>query len=549
MASDGLENPDSSATERWRSIDAGESGSRIMRAPRDRNRRPFPRPLIVMQRQIRTPGSGLLQFAGWFVLVLILKQDHWLSPPAWDSAMGVFPPAVFLLENGFDLALLMQQPDWWQGGPNVHSLSLFTWLVAATMALTRDPQVTLLALHGATYLLTALSLWWYSRLLGAMEIDPPTANLAALVLLLCPLVLVQAERLYTEIPLMACHVGSALLLCRNRQVAAALVALAALAIKMTAVALVAGLALVLLLGIRRNLKAGLAALVVLLLGSGLILLLPFLLGSVPAGAGGWGDPDLLMTHLALRLESIADITLVMKLALAAALFLPLWWGFRGRGKHHYPAWLLPAMLVLLVPVLFSAGVIVGAFRGNLFLPRYLVAVIPLAMASVVLLGRELLPRWVLLSGLSLCAIYFVLNHQGRYYPPNHDSFSVVERSHAYRAFNRVKARALDAIGKRQSSMPAYVTREIHYMNSSRYMGYADPVHAHVYGIFVEPHRSRSLDAYPARFMLVKGSRIHGGKVIDRLVAAARASPRYQVSEERFESAGFAASVFSIERLD
>ena len=37
--------------------------------------------------------------------------------------MGVFSPAIFLYENNFDILSLIQEPDWWLGGANVHAFS------------------------------------------------------------------------------------------------------------------------------------------------------------------------------------------------------------------------------------------------------------------------------------------------------------------------------------------------------------------------------------------------------------------------------------------
>ena len=66
------------------------------------------------------------QFLAWFLFILAIKFDTLLAPPVWDTAMGVFPPAIFLFENSFNLLELINQPGWWEGGPNVHSVSLWT---------------------------------------------------------------------------------------------------------------------------------------------------------------------------------------------------------------------------------------------------------------------------------------------------------------------------------------------------------------------------------------------------------------------------------------
>ena len=62
--------------------------------------------------------SGWARFSLVFLLILVLKWDTLLQPPVWDTAMGLFPPALTLAENGFDLLALLGMPDyqrcfWW----------------------------------------------------------------------------------------------------------------------------------------------------------------------------------------------------------------------------------------------------------------------------------------------------------------------------------------------------------------------------------------------------------------------------------------------------
>ena len=71
-----------------------------------------------------------VQVLFWFVVILLVKHANLFEPPVWDSAMGVFPPAIYLFENNFDVRGLLQQANWVEGGPKVHSLSLLTWLIA-----------------------------------------------------------------------------------------------------------------------------------------------------------------------------------------------------------------------------------------------------------------------------------------------------------------------------------------------------------------------------------------------------------------------------------
>jgi hypothetical protein len=204
-------------------------------------------------------------------------------------------------------------------------------------------------------------------------------------------------------------------------------------------------------------------------------------------------------------------------------------------------------ICILVPVVFTLAVVMGAYSNTLLLPRYLVPAIPFALIVVLfLLERVSLQRvsvFVLAGGIVL----FVANYNGRYYPANFDSFSVVERSHAYQSFNSVKVSAIAALANKPTGVNAYVTKEINYMISDPMMGYADAGVPGTYPVFNEPYRSRPLSDYPDHFFLLRASVIHGGRKIGELVNAANKSDGYHVSEQVFQKDGFIAQLYEIER--
>ena len=140
--------------------------------------------------------NQLLMTLFWLMLIIILKHDVLLAPPVWDTAMGVFPPAIYLYENNFDVLSLLKEPNWWEAGPNVHSLSLVTWVIALVMNLTNDAGHTFLVLHSLTFLLTAFGLTYYVRLVRSFGIDASIAFASALFVLVFPLVLVQVGYMY-----------------------------------------------------------------------------------------------------------------------------------------------------------------------------------------------------------------------------------------------------------------------------------------------------------------------------------------------------------------
>jgi hypothetical protein len=148
------------------------------------------------------------QLGIWLAVIFALKAGSLFEPPVWDSAMGVFPPAIYLYETGFDIRDLLQQGNWWQGGPNVHSLSLFTWFLALVITLTQSATATFAIVHVTTFVLVAWSLVLFTRVLSDYGLTPRVVLASAVFLLLMPLVLVQVGYLYTESWVMALGIAA-----------------------------------------------------------------------------------------------------------------------------------------------------------------------------------------------------------------------------------------------------------------------------------------------------------------------------------------------------
>jgi hypothetical protein len=59
--------------------------------------------------------------------------------------MGLFPAAITLADNGFDVVELPGMPDYFEGGPNTHSTSPVTF---ATSVVLRAPGLLVTAFSG-----------------------------------------------------------------------------------------------------------------------------------------------------------------------------------------------------------------------------------------------------------------------------------------------------------------------------------------------------------------------------------------------------------------
>ena len=123
--------------------------------------------------------------------------------------MGLFPSAIVLAENGFDLADLLARPSWSEGGPNIHPFSLPTWLTAAALRVFSNDVWLLRFLHLVHFAIAALALLGTLRL-AAHVLAPGLAMALTGALLLFPLFQVQAGYLYSEMPLAACSIWAVL---------------------------------------------------------------------------------------------------------------------------------------------------------------------------------------------------------------------------------------------------------------------------------------------------------------------------------------------------
>lgn len=507
------------------------------------------------ERIVEAPGRLLalplgVQFGFWLVLVSGLRFSSLFEPPVWDSAMGVFPPAIYLYETHFDIQALLQEGNWWQGGPNVHSLSLFTWFIALVMTLTDSALATFAVVHLATFALFSGSILLFTRALRRHDLQPRVIVAAAAFLILMPLVSVQVGYMYTESWVMALGVAAWASWRDERPEPAVLLCVLGLAVKMTAVAIAVCIGAALVATIHRSTVRKVVALAALPTALLVQQSLEGWLDAAPKPGPFWGDGDRLMHSLLARLTLIPDVTvLVVAGLLSAAVLVALRLRREGpfaftRGRDSRTR---SELICLLMPFVFAAGIVVLMHRQVLFLPRYLLPMIPFALAGVLFLAHRFgLERYAFALLLPSCA-FFVLNADGRFYPPHGGSFSIVERSHAYRDYHRLQVEAIEALEAMPETIPAYVSKEIDYMVSDPMMGYVDEEMPQVRPIYRPPHRGRSLDELPEEFLLLLTNPGHGGREIARIAREASRAPGTEVRARSFERNGFRGALYWIRR--
>ena len=147
------------------------------------------------------------QFLVALLLVLVLKWNTVDQPPVWDTAMGLFPAAITLADNGFDVVELLGMPDYLEGGPNTHSTSPVTLTTALVLKVSGGGGRALVILHLLHFAATGLALVFLFRLARPVFGSLGTF-LLCLSVLLHPVFSAQVGFLCMEVPLFLCAVAA-----------------------------------------------------------------------------------------------------------------------------------------------------------------------------------------------------------------------------------------------------------------------------------------------------------------------------------------------------
>lgn len=490
------------------------------------------------------------QFFFWLAVVLLLKADSILEPPVWDSAMGAFPPAIYLHENQFNIHGLLQEANWWNGGPNVHSLSLFTWFVAALMTLTDSPTATFAIVHLTTFALFSWSIVLFTQTIVDYKLAPSIVVASALFLILMPLILVQVGFLYTESWVMILGIASWAKFHQGRFGAAVLFCIFGLFIKLTAVAISVciGASLILRMSSLTLRKIFLCTLLPVAFFA--VSKMEHWLGATSIPATVWGSPQEMMKSLLFRIIMIPDITQLVIGGMICTSFLAVRCVARERGLSFLLALDTQGSSRLIcqaMPFVFLVGILVFVYNGNLFLPRYIIPMLPFTLVQILLYTHSVFQARAVLTMLIASCLFFAINFNGSFYPANFENFSVAERSHEYRNFHQVQKEAINALGTMPNELPVFVSREIDYMVSSPLMGYVERVMPQINPIYIPPYLSRSLTDFPDDFLLLYSNSGHGGKKIKQIVQEASRSPYTRIQVQNFQRGGFCATLYRIQK--
>jgi uncharacterized membrane protein YhaH (DUF805 family) len=469
----------------------------------------------------RLGRSNYVLFLAWFALILILRWSTLTQPPVWDGSMSVFPAAITLAESGFDLGDLLSQPAYNDGGPNVHGISLVTWLSAGVIMIVGDAPALIPALHTIHFLIAAAALTALFQLAHPL-LGRRLAALFCATILLLPLVLTQAGYLYLEFPMLAVTAFALLAWTRNRPWWALALVSAAVLIKGSGIipaAAIAGMAFFDPRPAHRNPRAGLAILIVP------SAILALVMGITP----GFGSGDL-MSHYTIMfdyLTRVPDILLLLLLYPAAALIAKPWRDTKielAESEQERTLQLAFAFLTLAFMGFYLLVPVIG--KSSSVLPRYYLQVVPFAsLALVALLRRRVTDKTIILL-LVLVSIWSFANRIGNFYPDNNiNNFALIERSDAYRSLLELEREGIRALESVPRDIPVFYDQPAHFKLSYPLMGYANGPLSNGHSIRHEsPYRDGDLADYPDEFYMLLEYGWLGGEIIKSVWQQADSDP-------------------------
>lgn len=147
-----------------------------------------------------SPSFGRKRFA-WliFIYLLITKFEVLFFPPYGDAVGGPFAEALWLKNNSFNFAGLLQQPNFMAGGPRVYGVCVYPAYLALCLKLIPWTTVFLVSQHVLVFALTAIMTMWL-RDCFLKIFDDRIATLASLIFIFVPLIQSQSEAINMEIP-------------------------------------------------------------------------------------------------------------------------------------------------------------------------------------------------------------------------------------------------------------------------------------------------------------------------------------------------------------
>jgi|10_taG_2_1085330.scaffolds.fasta_scaffold03243_5 hypothetical protein len=520
--------------------------------------------------------STFLIFLGFFILVCVLNWDARYEKPVWDTAAGVFSPAIYLYETGFDFYGLLEEPGFRQAGPNVHVHTPVTIVTAVVMWLFNgNTELVYLSLHLIQFFLTGLVLAVVFNLSRSIFGIYTSLFVTAAVMLFPPF-LIQSRYMYMEIGGSLCVILAFSNWVKQNHFWAAIAAIAACLVKSSGLPIIICLSLLFMLEKDGRTKRVFYVAMMVISGVGIELLRwmqkastasvnntdytgylihqfhgrlsqtpDFYLILLFLIIGGWWyllkNRDTFKRKFVLGDQEDGDLDFERRVLLGGVLMISAFVGFIAvvplSGMEFYPLtryyiWIWPVMVITLVALIlisFRNGELQQENKNGGLAVKVFVKII-----IVVMIG------------------FFWSNKSGEYYPnygKDITAFSIAERSMEYKSFNEMQSaliKSAEGINDRNVYLNLFDT----FYTSSPIMGYIDHEKENFKYIVTYHDNPADLREYPDNFALVLSNVSHGGQYMSALMhQALRAPDLYEVKIlDDYNIDGFTGSIVGISKL-
>lgn len=451
------------------------------------------------------------------LVLLVLRLGTFDLVPTWDGAMSVWPAAIETARD-WNIGRVLSLPSYTEGGPNTHTLSLFT-LGAAALVTLFGPENSYLLVQLASVAM-AVTLGVLISLIAADLGHRRFAIWVSVAFVTYPMVAGQSAYLYTEIP-SALLAFASLAIAYSRKPALAIV-LMSLAVWVKALAVVAIPALALMIWRKQgSARAGLAACLA-------IVALAPTLWAPRAGI----EQDLFARTIGSLRVSFAY--LVRSPELIAVLFVPAFVALamrRTQATDDEKTWL---HVVLLLNSAFVASFFLNPIitAGHFFLPRYATLLLP---GTFVLVTIWLSRIKRVSSGLLMiiAVLGFAATARGPMALGSHTALHpVAERSMAYIDLLDDHRVALHRLHQLSDAMPVFFDHYAQFgFEYPRLDHFGDGAPANGETTYPKSSLDRGLAAQPGKFALMYSVPILGGERMESIRRDAWTRPNYRVSEE------------------
>ena len=505
----------------------------------------------------RRPGR---LYAIFFLLIIALKWPFLSIPPVWDEAFSIFPAADFLINHGFDYSLFLTQPNYHDGGPIAHALSLLTLASALVLKITGGGTWAWVILHLAQWLMAAAIGTMLTRIYSSLFDEIP-AFLLAIAILIYPLMLAQLGGMYLEVPLLFFSLLAFYRYRNDRIWPASLFLVAACMTKESGVIAVGALAMSALCGQSKTIRKKFKEAFILALPAIAFVLIKMIIFdyaflSSPSYKLGDILKILIYRNLSVYQNYIVHIPELMvivaiSVVTAISLLSLTVYKYKKTGQKQSDIVIYNSFFIIIF-LLFHFVVYAYIQAGDShFLTRYFFYAIP-SMFFVIYYTIDKMIKKTMVKGILLLIIIGVclINRSGMLYPPiPYSSIAMAERSEEYIDGYKVQKEYIGMIEKRISKdVPIYVSLPDYFLTHYSVSQYVNKPLPNVYYIGHVLKAAGNKFKYPDHFVLVYNYPWLGGAIIKGMMQDISRNKEFSFEVlGQFQKGYFSAYVFEIRR--